>query len=352
MTRFGGTEGCGPVVVTGGAGFVGSIVVRLLLARNRPVRVVDAMLFGDDALRDLRFDPNLDIVEADFRDRDVMRDSLAGAAAVIHLGAIVGDPACTIDEHLTISTNVEATRTIAGLARDLGVPRLIFASTCSVYGASHQPLDETSSLNPVSLYANSKIAAEQILLEHATEAFAPTILRFGTAFGASPRLRFDLVVNLLTAKAVCDGQITIHGGNQWRPFIHVADIAGAVMLALDAPRQVVAGQIINVGVDELNYQIRHLGAIIQRHVPQADVVTSDEVTDKRNYFVQFQKARDLLGFTHTRTVEDGVRELVALLSDGRVDSYRTSSFHNVIALSEAFAEQARLDALPPVHHAI
>jgi nucleoside-diphosphate-sugar epimerase len=337
-----GAQSGAPVVVTGGAGYIGSIVVRLLLESGRRVRVVDALLYGDDALHDVLDHPNLEMVVADFRDETRLRQALRGAAAVAHLGAIVGDPACAIDEDESLSTNVHAAELVADLCVELGIPRLVFASTCSVYGASADPLDETSALNPVSLYANTKIAAEEILLARASADFSPVILRFGTAFGVSHRFRFDLVVNLLTAKAMREGQITIHGGDQWRPFIHVHDIARSVVLALDAPAEQVSGEIINVGADELNYQLRQVGEIIQELVPTAEVVTSEQVTDKRNYYVRFGKARDLLGFAPTRNLEDGVRELVELLRSDEVGEHHEPRYHNVIALSEAFADRARI----------
>jgi nucleoside-diphosphate-sugar epimerase len=298
-----------------------------------------------NGLRDVLCHPHLDLVVADMRDDAVVRSVLSDASAVIHLGAIVGDPACTIDEDESISTNVTATELIADLCRSEGISRLVFASTCSVYGASRDTLDERSPLTPVSLYANTKIASEEILLERASATFAPVILRFGTAFGASHRLRFDLVVNLLTAKALREGQITVHGGDQWRPFIHVYDIARAVLIALEAPTERVAGQVINVGVDEQNHQLREIGEIIQRLIPDSEVITHEQVTDKRNYYVSFARARDLLGFNATRTIEDGVLELVEALSDGRVSEYRDASYHNVITISAMFAERGKIAAL-------
>jgi nucleoside-diphosphate-sugar epimerase len=336
------------VVVTGGAGYIGSYLVRELLAQGRRVRVLDSLLYGGAALDDVRHDPNFELIVGDIRDEASVRAALIGAASVIHLAAIVGDPACSIDEELTLSTNVTGTQIVADQAQALGIDRMVFASTCSVYGASHEPLDETSALNPVSLYANTKIAAETMLLERGSATFTPVVLRFGTAFGASHRPRFDLVVNLLTAKAVRDGKITIHGGDQWRPFIHAFDIARAVALAVDAPAERVAGQIINVGTDDLNYRIREIGEIINRLVPGASVTTSEEVTDKRNYFVQFERARTLLGFSRTRAIEDGVSEMVDMLMGTQVTDYHDSTYHNVIALSETFAERARLAQLAEV----
>ncbi|MDQ6604335.1 MAG: NAD-dependent epimerase/dehydratase family protein, partial [Chloroflexota bacterium] len=234
-----------PVLVTGAAGYIGSILVRRLLELGYRVRVLDRLMYGDDAIRDILCHPRLEMVVADFRDRAVVARAVENVGAIVHLGAIVGDPACAIDENLTTSTNLEATRMIADVARQAGIRRMIFASSCSVYGASDEALDETSALNPVSLYASTKIAAERALLAMAGADFAPVIMRFATAYGHSYRPRYDLAVNVMTAKAVMEGRITIHGGEQWRPFVHVDDIARALVLALEAPIGAVAGETFN-----------------------------------------------------------------------------------------------------------
>jgi nucleoside-diphosphate-sugar epimerase len=246
---------------------------------------------------------------------------------VLHLGAIVGDPACAINEDFTIRTNFDATRMIAEACKQTGVRRFIFASTCSVYGASDNMLDESAALNPVSLYANTKIAAERALLKLNGKDFAPVILRFATAYGHSYRPRFDLVVNLLTAKAVTDGQITIHGGEQWRPFVHVDDIARACILAMEAPEEKVAGETFNVGSDEQNHRLSELGAIIQRLVPQAEVITNDLITDRRNYYVRFAKVRQTLGFMPEHTLAESVLEMKEALEDGTVVNWK-DRYHN------------------------
>jgi len=321
------------VVVTGGAGYIGSLLVRQLLETGTPVRIFDRMLYGDDAISQVLDHPLCDMVVGDFRNPEKVTVALQGASAVIHLGAIVGDPACAVDEDLALTTNVTGAAIVADACIEQGVARMIFASTCSVYGASNRPLDETSALHPLSLYANTKVAAEKAVLSRRRKGFAPVVLRFGTAFGTSYRERFDLVVNLLTAKAVRDGQITIFGGDQWRPFIHVFDIARAVRMALKVPIESVSGQVINVGVDSLNYRLHEVGAIIQQLVPHSSVITCDQVTDNRNYYVHFAKAIALLGFSPTRTLQDGVKELAEILSTGQINSYHDAKYHNVLQLS-------------------
>jgi nucleoside-diphosphate-sugar epimerase len=313
--------------VTGGAGYIGSILVRRLIDRGYRVRVLDRLMYGDSAIRPLYGNPRLEMFVGDFRDRAVVMDAIAGVDAVLHLGAVVGDPACAINVDFTIRTNFDATRMVAEACKQTGVRRFIFASTCSVYGASDDMLDESAALNPVSLYANTKIAAERAPLKMRDAEFAPVILRFATAYGHSYHPRFDLVVNLLTAKAITDGQITIHGGEQWRPFVHVDDIARACILAMEAPEEKVAGETFNVGSDEQNHRLSELGAIIQRLVPSADVITNDMITDRRNYCVRFAKIRQSLRFTPEHTLAASVLEMKVALEDGTVVNWK-DRYHN------------------------
>lgn len=340
-----------PVLVTGAAGYIGSILVRRLLDRGDHVRVLDCLMYGDDAIRDILSHPQLEMVVADFRDRMVVARAVQDVSAVIHLGAIVGDPACAIDEDFTIGTNFEATRIIADAAKQAGVGRFVFGSTCSVYGASTETLDETSALNPVSLYANTKIAAERVLLDMRDATFAPVIMRFATAYGHSYRPRYDLAVNVMTAKAVTGGQITIHGGDQWRPFVHVDDIARALVLALEAPIATVAGETFNVGSDAQNHQLKEVGEIIQRLIPHATVLTNDLVTDKRNYYVQFTKIRETLGFTPLHTLVESIVEMKGALDTGEVLDYQDRRYNNHQFLSQIVhevAQQRRPFATSPI----
>lgn len=319
------------VLVTGGAGYVGSLLVRRLLRKGYTVRVLDSLLYGDHAIRALHNHPEYELAEGDFRDPDVVRSALRGVDAVVHLGAIVGDPACAIDDVFTIDTNFNATRTLTQACKHVGISRFIFASTCSVYGASDGSLDEQSALNPVSLYANTKIASEDLLLSEFSDKFSPVILRFGTAYGVSHRPRYDLVVNLLTARAVMDGVITVHGGDQWRPFIHVEDIGKAVEAALEAPLERMAGEVFNVGSTELNFKIGEIGRIIQEIVPSAQVEINDEIIDRRNYYVNFNKLQQQVGFTPDRDMYASIVELVAKTRE--IGDYRRPLYNNQLYLA-------------------
>jgi nucleoside-diphosphate-sugar epimerase len=211
---------------------------------------------------------------------------------------------------------------------------MIFASTCSVYGASDGILNERSILNPVSLYASSKVASEKVLLSLADADFSPVILRFGTIYGLSGRTRFDLVINLLTAKAAIERQITVNGGNQWRPFVHVDDAALAVLMTLESPLQLVRSQIFNVGSDGQNYTIQQVAEIVKSVIPEAEVVEMDGGSDARNYRVSFSKIQKTIGFTPRWSVEQGVQQVLDAIMAGRIEDYRLPCYSNVKYLRE------------------
>ena len=229
------------VLVVGGAGYIGSVLVRHLLAEGYRVRVLDSLLFGKKPLQDLLPQPRFQLIEADACRPEKLFQATEGVDAVVHLAAVVGDPACDLDPEAARRTNYAATQLVAEACLKFGVPRMVFASTCSVYGSNNQVVDEQSRPNPVSLYAATKIASERVLLKLQSLKFHPTILRLGTAFGWSLRPRFDLVINLLTARAFFEKKIVIYNARQLRPFVHVSDISRAFRLVLQCPIQEVSG---------------------------------------------------------------------------------------------------------------
>jgi nucleoside-diphosphate-sugar epimerase len=322
------------VLVIGGDGYIGSALLPKLLARGYRVRVLSLFLYGTDPIEKLLGHPRLEVVKADFRQIDKVVEAMRDTDAVVHLGAIVGDPACALDENLTIDVNFMATRMIAEVAKGHGVNRFVFASTCSVYGASEELLDEHSALCPVSLYAKTKIACERVLGQMADNGFAPVVLRFGTVYGLSGRTRFDLVVNLLTALGLVEGEITVIGGEQWRPFVHVDDAALCLVKALEAPLDLVNGQVYNVGSDNQNYTIAQLGDIIHQLIPTAVLSTRPSGGDRRNYRVSFSKIRKELHFTPAWTIEQGVKQVIEAIQSGRVKDYRDARYSNYKFLSE------------------
>ncbi len=328
------------ILVIGGAGYIGSALLPLLIGKGYSVRVLDLFIYGDEPIQDYLNHPQVKIYRADFRQIDKVVEAVKGVSQVVHLGALVGDPACALDENLTIEINLMATRMIAEVCKGFAVEKFIFASTCSVYGASDEVLNEHSKLNPVSLYARSKIACEKILLEMANGQFAPVILRFSTIFGFSGRTRFDLVVNLLTAKACFEKKITVTGGDQWRPFLHVEDAARSIVSALTADPKTVNSQIFNVGGNHLNYTLMQLGQLISSKVPDAVLMDLGNPHDRRNYRVDFTKINKLLQYLPKWTLEEGIDQVIRAILSGEITDYTAAQHSNVKFLVEMGAKDS------------
>ena len=322
------------VLVTGGAGYIGNYIVEELLDAGHHVRILDSFLFGDDALDPLRDDPNLEVEQGDIRHIEDISYAMEDRDAVIHMAGIVGDPACGVNEQATQSVNVEATKALVEVCKLHDVDRLVFASTCSVYGASDlMELNEGSYLNPLSLYAESKIDSEEIILHETHDMFAdneitPTILRLGTIFGWSRRMRFDLVVNLLTAKAVLEDDIPVYGGEQYRPLVHVNDAARAFAAVLEADEEKVNHQIFNVGDNDMNYQIKEVGRIVEENVDGAEVRFVEHKEDDRTYRVSFDKINHILGWETKRDITDGVQEIKEWMEEEDVTDYERDDYRN------------------------
>ncbi len=322
------------VLVIGGAGYIGSHVVRQLLEKGYYVRVLDALFYGEQSIGELSGGPRFELIKGDFRNIEIVVKASRHMDAIIHLGGLVGDAACMVDEELTAEVNLAATRVLAGIAKGFQVQRFIFASTCSVYGASDFVLSERSVLNPVSLYATTKLHSEKVLLGFNDVDFSPTILRFATIYGLSARPRFDLVVNLLAGMAESEGRITIFGGEQWRPFVHVSDAARALVKCLEAPLVSVKGQIFNVGSDAQNYKICEIGEIIKECLPRIEVEIKEMDQDIRNYRVTFEKISRVMDFNVEKTVYDGVQEIVEAVRSGLISNWRDTRYSNTGVLAD------------------
>jgi nucleoside-diphosphate-sugar epimerase len=327
------------VLLIGGAGYIGSALLPKLLDRGYHVRLLDCFLYGEEPIRPVLQHPNLEIHRGDFRSVDTVVGAMRDMKSVIHLGGLVGDPACALDEELTIQINLIATRMIAQVAKGNRISRFVFASSCSVYGASDQILNEKSSLKPVSLYARSKIASENVLLGLRGDGFEPVILRFGTVYGLSGRTRFDLVVNLLAAKALVEKVITVYGKDQWRPFLHVHDAGRAVVSALDARSESVSLLIFNVGCDEQNRTLGQVGELIRAMVPGSVLRCTEDNVDRRNYRVEFRRIREALGFEPVWKIEAGIQQVLDAIVSGKVTNYQDPKYSNVKFLSEPDARE-------------
>ncbi len=267
------------------------------------------------------------MIQGDVRDIQAVVQTMKGCDAVIHLAAIVGDPACEENPELAAEINRAATRMLIDVGRGHDIQRFLLASTCSVYGASDFLMDECAQVAPISLYAQTKVDSENLLLESGCANFHPTVLRLATLFGVSPRPRFDLVVNLLTARAIRMGQITIFNGEQWRPFMHVHDAARAFLACLEANLDVVSGEIFNVGSYGLNHRLSEVAEKISRIVPAVNVERVEN-TDRRNYRVSFDKIHTMLGFVCERSLEDGIHELADMVRSSPAEDFSAEMFNN------------------------
>jgi nucleoside-diphosphate-sugar epimerase len=320
------------ILVTGGAGYVGSHVVRQLLDRGDRVRVLDLFLYGDQGLKPVAGHPRLSVVGGDVRDPAAMEEAAAGADTVIALAALVGNAPCDLDREAALSINAEATELLVATCVDAGVRRLVFTSCCSVYGTGADTLlMESSTLNPLSLYARTRVQSERILDAHA-DRLSAVILRVPCVFGLSARMRLDLVVNTLTAHAYFRRKIRVSGRAQPRPHLHVRDAATALLLAADARDPLVRGQRFNVGDDRSNHSVCDIADHVAAALPGIEVTTEPQLCDARSYRVSFSKIRKTLGFVPRFSVADGVAEIVAACRRGAIaglDDPRLSNFDSL-----------------------
>jgi len=325
-----GTDTC--VLVVGGAGYLGSVLVRQLLNEGYWVKVLDLLLYGIYPIEPLLSNNHFEFIEGDMRNISTLIKALEGVDAVVNLAAIVGDPACKNKPETAIETNFLANKALAEACKYNQVNRFIYASTCSVYGAMEgdKPLTEDSPLNPVSLYARSKIQSEEGILSLEDENFSPTILRMSTLYGYSPRMRFDLVVNTMTKTAVVDGKIYVHGGGkQWRPLLNTEDAALAYLNCIRAPLTAIKGEIFNVGFSKLNYQIIQIAEVVKRCIPQAELTIEGESADPRDYLVDFAKIERALNYKANSGLEESISNIKTAIESGEIKNVDDPKYYNV-----------------------
>lgn len=335
-------------LVAGGAGYLGSTLVPHLLATGHQVTVLDRFFFGEETLASARsrHGERLRLVRADLR--RAPREAFSGVDALVDLAGISNDPACELDPGLTRAINLEGCLATARAAVEAGVQRIAFASSCSVYGHGESTsLTEESPLAPVSLYAQCKADAERGLFSLGAERGLPvTALRLATVFGLSGRTRLDVAINVMTKNAWVNRKITVEGGGrQWRPFVHVRDVADAFRRVLEAPAEVVAGQVMNVGSDANNTRIVNLAYKIRDHVPGTEIVMAGTDPDRRDYNVGFAKIARVLGWTPPTSIDEGILEVLAGLRDGRLDPddrrcYTLKHYLFLAEVERAYAEVA------------
>lgn len=319
------------VLITGGAGYVGSTLAPLLLAAGHKVRILDRLSYGGESLLGVWSHPDFEFAHGDVRDRETVRNAVSDCDAVVHLAAIVGDPACARDPETARAVNLEASMNLIEESRRSGVRRFVFASTCSNYGKmkdSSQFVNEESELQPVSLYAETKVAVEKSLLASAGDGWCPTPLRFATVFGVSPRMRFDLTVNEFTMEMITKKHLIVFGEQFWRPYVHVFDAARGIACVLSAPEQAVAGRVFNVGSTDQNLQKQQIVELIRPFVPDAKIEFVHKNEDPRDYRVSFDRILGELGYKTTRSVVEGIAEVAKLVRIGAISNLADSRYRN------------------------
>lgn len=323
------------ILVSGGAGYVGSTLVPLLLNNNYQVAVIDNLSFGGQSLLNAWHHPCFKFMKVDitsFKDLEQAFESEA-FDAVIHLAAIVGDPACSKLPDRAQATNWNGSLNMLDLSIKHKIKRFIFASTCSNYGKMPDPdgyVDETSALSPVSLYAELKVRFENVLLRELArkEEFSPVCLRFATVYGASPRMRFDLTVNEFTKELALGRQLEVFGERFWRPYCHVYDIARAIMLVLSRDKESVAYNVFNVGDSGENYQKKLIVDEIKKFIPDVSVKYVNKNEDPRDYKVSFEKIKKELGFKVSKKLPDGIEELIRLIKNKVIEDPDQAVYKN------------------------
>lgn len=303
------------VLVTGGAGYVGAVLVPKLLAAGHAVTVLDLYFFGREPLAAVRGNPKLREVVGDVRDPAAVAEALKGCDTVIHLACISNDPSFELNPDLGRSINYDCFRPLVKAAKEAGVRRFVYASSSSVYGIKQGEVVEDTPLNPLTDYSKYKALCERVLEEERVPGFTTLTLRPATVCGYSPRQRLDVIVNILTNHAVNTGRVKVLGGDQLRPNIHIEDMTDLYLLCLDLPDEAVDGRIYNAGYE--NHSVRQLAEMVRSAVGgvELDVAPTD---DNRSYHISSLKIREDLGFAPKRRIEDAVHDLVAAFRDGRL----------------------------------
>jgi nucleoside-diphosphate-sugar epimerase len=320
------------VIITGGAGYVGSVLTALLLAEGHQVRVLDSLAHGGDSLLGAWCHPGFEFVRGDVRDHATVKAAVSGRDAVVHLAAIVRDPACARNPDLARAVNLDASLQLIEESQTAGVERFVFASTCSNYGKMKDTdayVDEESELSPVSLYAETKVAVELALLKsHLGNGWSPTPLRFATVYGVSPRMRFDLTVNEFTMEMLTRKHLKVFGEQFWRPYVHVRDAARGIATVLQSPIEKVRGRVFNVGATDQNFQKQQLVKLIQPYAPDAVVEYVRKTEDPRDYRVSFSRIAGELGFETSRSVPQGIEEIARLVSERVIGEFDHTRYRN------------------------
>jgi len=324
------------ILITGGAGYIGSVLVHQLFNLGFKVTCVDKLMFGQESISDLNNKKNFIFYDCDITNFHKLGQILQSDKfdAVIHLASIVGDPACKLYKNEAYKTNWQATCWLVDKCISLGISRFIFSSTCSNYGKMENKkvfVDENSPLKPLSLYAELKVKVENYILNEIikTDSFNPTVLRFPTVYGPSKRMRFDLTVNEFSKEISLGRKLLVFGKQFWRPYCHVEDFANAFISVLNSPIDTIAYNVFNVGSTSENYTKKMIVDLICREIPSAKIEYIDKDEDPRDYRVNSDKIYNNLGFRTTKDVQTGIREIIDLIRSNHYNDTEDQKYYNI-----------------------
>jgi nucleoside-diphosphate-sugar epimerase len=317
------------VFVTGGAGYVGAVLVPKLLEKGYHVKVIDLYIYGEDVLAPVKGHPNLKEIRGDIRDQGLLKKEIPGTDALVHLACISNDPSFELDPRLGKSINYDAFIPLVDISKMNGVKRFVYASSSSVYGVKiEKEVTEDLPLQPLTDYSKYKALCEEVLLKKRGKGFVTLILRPATVCGYSPRLRLDLTVNILTNHAVNKGEITVFGGQQMRPNIHIQDVVDLYVGALEWPDEAISGKIFNAGYQ--NRRVIEIAECVRDVVGEKVRIMTIPTDDHRSYHISSDKIKRELGFYPKHTIEDAVRDLVNAFRAGRIPNPMTDiRYYNI-----------------------
>lgn len=320
------------ILITGGAGYIGSVLTPKLINLGYKVRILDSLIYGDSGISKFVNDGSVELISEDIRKKEVLEKAVKDIDCIIHLAAIVGEPLCKKIPQAAKQINEEATLNLIQIAKKT-VKRFVYASTCSNYGSSENIVNEESPVSSLSLYSETKVNCESKILAIKNENMKSCVLRFATAFGISPRMRFDLLLQEFIRDAWINKKISIFGPNYWRPFVHVSDIANACSLILETENEQVSHQIYNVGDDSQNFTKMELAKMIKKYLPETEIEIIESKIDPRNYKVSFDKIRTKLNYKISMTVDDGINEIINKIKKNELDP-RLTEFSNMSKMTE------------------
>ncbi len=319
------------ILVVGGAGYIGSVLVRALLKKGYMVKVLDNFVYNQDSLDKINSD-YFKRIKGDAIDTNTLIKAISNVDAVVYLAEIVGDPACALIPETAFKTNFLSVNSMASLCSYLNINRFIYTSSCSVYGASKDPdnfLTESSSVNPVSHYGRMKLMSEHAILNQVSQNFSPTILRLSTVFGVSNRSRFDLVVNLFAKNAYFYKELNVFGGEQWRPNVHVKDVSKAIISVLNSKLEIVGNRIYNIGNKKNNLKIIDVAYLAKEIFPKVKININKSEKDNRNYKVSFDKYEKEVDSFNYISVKEGYRELYNFFKNKLIKNPENKIYYNI-----------------------